>query len=498
MKPARLEQKHLELQQEYRLLQFKNEALQAELADLKRRLFGPKSEKLDAAQTRLALDAAVADEAVKQEEPPAPKEETPKRETPARRGGGRRPAPENLPVERVVIDVPEEERSGLEKIREDITEEIDYRPSQFIRRQIVRPVYASKTKDRAPIQAPALKRVIPGSGVGTGLIAHTLVSRFCDHLPYYRLEQIAARQGVQLDRQKMTRWTEHAALLLTTPYNQLKEEVLQSRYIQIDETPVNVMDPDKEGATRKGWLWAYQAPRAKALVFDFNLSRGQESPKTFFGTDWTGVAQTDGYAVYHALFSGNAQVEHAGCLAHARRYWVRAMETGDPVAIPILAEIQKLYQIEAELKDSDNQERSQKRGNKSTLHLANLHRLCQQASISALPASASGKAAAYMLERWGPLELFAQTGKGHLYIDNNPVERGIRPTALGRKNWLFIGHPDAGWRTAVMYTIIGTCKLAKVNPYDYLVWALERLATATTANLGRVTPQAYQAVKEQP
>ncbi len=155
------------LREENRLLQFAKTRAEEKLKDLLRRFFGPKSEKMDPAQLRLALESIQADEVLVEEEPPAPQvvPSAPRKH----HGGGRRPVPENLPVVREVIDVPESERVGLEQIREEVTEEIDYRPSQFIRRQIVRPVYASKAKDQAPVQAAAPKRVIPGSGVGTGL-----------------------------------------------------------------------------------------------------------------------------------------------------------------------------------------------------------------------------------------------------------------------------------------------------------------------------------------
>lgn len=492
-----LHQSYLQLQEDYRLLKFAKLKAEAKLQDLLRRLFGPKSEKLDPAQLRLALESIQADEAIEEEEPPVTKPEEGERKV--RAGGGRRPLPENLPVERMVVDVPAAEREGMEKIREDVTEEIDYRPSQFIRRQIVRPVYASKSKDVAPVQAPAVKRVIPGSGVGTALIAHILVSRFCDHLPYYRQEQMAARQGVTLERQKLCAWTEHAALLLKTVHAQLKEAILKSGYVMADETPVKVRDPDKDGVSRQGWLWAYHAPTVRSVVFDFNLSRGQESPRAFFGSTWTGTVQTDGFAVYSALFGDSPGVEHAGCMAHARRAWVKAIDQGEPVVASVLAEIQKLYRIEAELKEATPEERSRVRGLRSTRILADLHRLCQQACASALPSSAVGKAAAYLLDRWPQLELFATPGHGHVLIDNNPVERGIRPVALGRKNWMFIGHPDAGWRSAVLYSIIGSCKLIGVNPYDYLVWVLGKLASASATNLGPVTPSHYlSSVKEQP
>lgn len=481
------------------LLLAKIALLEAKLADLTRRLFGPKSEKLDPAQLQLALGSVQADDAIAQESPPAVEEKKPVQ---PRKGGGRRPVPENLPTERVVLDVPEADRVGLVKIREEITEEIDYRPSQFIRRQYVRPVYAASDKSVTPVQAAAPVRVIPGSGVGTALIAHVLVSRFCDHLPYYRLEQIAARQGVTLERQKLGNWAEHAAHLLRTVQAQLRETILTSGYVQVDETPVKVMDPEREGSTRPGWLWAYHAPTAETVYFDFNLSRGRESPEGFFEPGWKGVLQSDGFSVYPALLRDRPGIMHAGCMAHARRKWVEAVDDGGQTVATALALIQKLYLTEAELSATDSQERTRVRQARSVLLLAQLQRHCQQAAANALPASGIGKAAAYALERWAQLEAFAQPGFGHVLIDNNPTERQIRPTALGKKNWLFVGHPDAGWRSAVLYSVLGSCKLAHLNPQNYLVWALDRLARATNQSVGSLLPADYRnslsAVKEQP
>ena len=310
------------------------------------------------AQSNPAYGIRIIDEAIAQEPAPAVEE---KKSVQPRKGGGRRPVPENLPTERVVLDVPEAERLGLVKIREEITEEIDYRPSQFIRRQYVRPVYVASDKSVAPVQAAAPVRVIPGSGVGTALIAHVLVSRFCDHLPYYRLEQIAARQGVALERQKLGHWAEHAAHLLLTVHAQLRETILNSGYIQVDETPVRVMDPDREGSTRQGWLWAYHAPTAQTLYFDFNLSRGRESPEGFFEPGWKGVLQSDGFSVYPALLRDRPGIVHAGCMAHARRKWVEAVDDGGQTVAIALALIQKLYLIEAELCAADPQERTRVR-----------------------------------------------------------------------------------------------------------------------------------------
>lgn len=485
-----------ELETQVRLLELQKFELEARYQDLLRRLFGPKSEKMDPGQLQLAMGSVEQD--VEVEAAVAQSESKPAVAVKPRSGGGRRPLPAHLPVVRVVIDVPEAEREGMVQIREEVTEEIDYRPSQFIRRQIVRPVYASPKKDQAPVQAPAPSKVIAGSGVGTALIAHILVSRFCDHLPYYRLEQMAARQGVQLDRQRMVAWSEHAALLLQTPYQKLMEQLGKAAYVQADETAIKVMDPDRPEVTRPSWLWAYHVPNTPTLLFDFSLSRGQESPRRIFAPEWTGVIQTDGYSVYPALFEKHAGVSLAGCWAHARRAWVEAVDKGGAVVAEVLALIQKLYLVEAETNGLSPAERAKVRGLRSTITLAKIKALCDQTLVSALPASKVGKAAAYLVQRWKQLTLYAQPGYGHVVIDNNPTERGIRPTAIGKKNWLFIGHPDAGWRSAVIYSIVGSCKLAGVNPFDYLVWALDHLASATTTTVGPVLPEDYaRTVKEQ-
>jgi len=499
---SQLQGKYRLLESDYQLLKMENQQLKAKLADLLRRLFGEKSEKMDPAQLQLLLEGMEADEALETQEPPAP----PKIAEPkplVRRGGGRRPLPENLPVEQVVIEVPESERVGMVKMREEITEEIDDRPSQFIRRRTVRPVYASAGKDVAPVQAPAPKRVIPGSGVGTGLIAYVLVSRFCDHLPYYRLEQMAARQGVTLDRQRLGAWAEHAALLLKTIWLQLKAACLYSNYLQIDETMVRVMDPERPKVPRPSWLWVYHAPKANCVVFDFNLSRGQSSLDGFFTPEWSGVVQTDGYSVYPAFLKAHTHVELIGCWAHVRRAWLNAIDNGGKPVAQIIAEIQKLYRIEEQIKNCSPEERAQVRQAQSLLPLATINTLSKEVLATALPASAVGKAAAYTLNRWAQLEGYAQPGHGHIHIDNNPVERDLRPTALGKKNWLFIGHPAAGWRSAVIYSVLGSCRLVGANPFDYLVWALNQLASATSTNVGALLPSDYlaavnaTAVKEQ-
>ena len=485
-----------------RELTLKLQEAEARFKDLMRRIYGPTSEKIDLKQHLLALESVEADQqiaAVVQPEP-APVSEAPK---PRTKRGARRPAPANLPVERIVHDLPEAQKldpqtgEPLVKIREEITEEIDYRPSRFVRVQHVVPVFASPTKSCAPVQAK-LERVIPQSGVGTGLLAHIVISKYADHVPLYRIEQIAARQGVTLERSKMSKYVEQVALLLTGVKTQLEHRLLQSGYVQCDETPVKVLDPERPGAARHAWLWVRHAPTAQTIIFDFDPTRKQEVPLGLFPPDWQGVIQSDGYQVYENLAAQRPGITSVRCWAHARRKWVEAVDNGGQIVAQVLALIAKLYQVEAEARGKPFAQREALRSDRSQILLAQIKSKMLQAQVNALPASKIGEASAYALKRWDELTRYAEPGYGHVEIDDNPIENGIRPSALGKKNWLFIGHPDAGWKSATIYSILGTCKLLKLNPEAYLTWVLPKLAAGTNQSAGLLPHDYMELFKEQP
>ena len=458
------------------------------LADLLRRLYGPKSDKIDPAQLTLLRTQLQTDETLREEpQPPPPSAAALIQTSPKRKGGGRRRAPEHLPIELVPVDPPESERQGMTRIREEITEEIDYRPSQYIRRHYVRGVWVREDDEGAPIMAPLPPRVIPQAGCGAGLIAHTLVGKYVDHVPLARQEKIAARSGVDLPRQKLGRWVEAGAHLLLTVQEQLARRILDSGYVQADETPVKVLDPDRGGKAAQAYLWTYHSPPARAIVFDFNLSRGRDSPDRFFPDGWGGALQTDGYELYASLARERFGITRFGCMAHCRRKVADAVKAGEPAAVSLLLEIGKLYAIEkdaAERRLTEHQ-RACLRHARARPILKDLQRAFTELQKSELPRSLLGEAARYAVNQWPELARYAKAGHGQILIDNNPIERGIRPTKLGMKNWLFIGHPDAGWRSAVTYSIVGTCKLLGVNPESYLTWVLPRLAAATTTTAAR-------------
>ena len=412
------------------------------------------------------------------------------------RGGGRHRAPDHLPIEIIRIDPPASELLGMRRIRDEITEEIEYRPSQHFRRHIIRGVFVREDGEGAPIIAPLPPWVIPQAGVGPGLIAPTLVAKYVDHCPLYRQEKIAARSGVDLPRQKLGRWVKASAQLLLTIHEQLADRVRESGYIQADETPVRVLDPDRRGKAARAYLWTYHSPLNNAIVFDFNLSRGRDSPERFIPEDWSGSLQSDGYELYASLAKGRPHVTRFGCLAHCRRKVADAIKAGDAAVVPLLLEIGKLYAIEKDANErrlTDDQRASLGHA-KARPILKNLQRMSPMRRKPRWRRVRLEKPARYATNQWPELSRYAKAANGRIRIDNNPVERGIRPTKLGMRNWMFIGHPNAGWRSAVIYTIVGTCKLLNINPESYLTWVLPTLAAATTKTATGLLPRDFAAL----
>jgi transposase len=414
------------LETDLKIERLARERAEAKLQDLLRRLYGPKSEQLSADQLRLLLEPLEADEKLRQDGAPAqPMAATQKK---VRKGGGRRPAPEHLPIERIEIDLPEAQKAGLVRIREEITEELDYEPSRFIRRHYVRFVYADPTKQVAPKLPPLPPRVIPQAGVGVGLMVHLLVSKYTDHIPLYRQEQIAARVGVHLPRQKLCRWVEEAALLLRTIHDRLRDSILASGYVQADETPVKVLDPDRGGHAAQAYLWTYLSPLARAIVFDFDLSRSGANLREFFPPDWQGVLQSDGYEAYESFLRDKPEIIHAGCMAHLRRYVVEALEAGVHLDIVarLLADIALLYRVETQAGQQglSHEERAQLRQRESAPVLKRLHEQFLLLAQNELPQSSLGKAAAYALARWQTLTRYADPGMGH--VSHRPEQRRAR------------------------------------------------------------------------
>jgi len=262
---------------------------------------------------------------------------------------------------------------------------------------------------------------------------------------------------------------------------QLKQKILGSGHIQVDETFTKLLDPERRGRSHDAYLWGYHAPHEKAIVLEFSPTRNGEILYDFFSARWTGIAQTDGAMMYPRVFRHRPGITHIECIAHLRRYLLDAIKSDERQAIPLLRDITELYRIErlARLLGLTHEQRGFLRHARAKPILKRLQRRFR-ALDHAAPASGNlREAVTYANGRWPHPARYAKIGFGHVHIDQNPIERCFRPGKVGLRNYLFIGHPAAGWRSAVIYTVVSTCRLVGVNPESYLTWVLPQLAAGT-------------------
>jgi hypothetical protein len=284
-------------------------------------------------------------------------------------------------------------------------------------------------------------------------------------------QQFRERHGIVIPRQQMVQWVEPIARLLQPVYDSMWRQMLAGGYLQVDETPVRVLDPDVEGKAARGYLWFYAVPWGD-VILEFDRSRGMEPVRRRL-KDFTGTIQTDAYEVYQSLERKESRIERIGCLAHSRRRFYAALQENLPQAVWFINQIRLLYRIEDQARDFTVQERQAYRELNSKAIWETLGEKARELKPVFLPKSTMGKAIGYFLDEYDALTGYLQDGR--FEIDNNLVENAIRPTAVGRKRWLFIGHPDAGWRSAVIYSIIASCRRRGINPQDYLTDVLRRL-----------------------
>ena len=473
--------------------------LKAQIEDLKRQVFGSRSE-------RLKRQEKEAD-ATENETASTPPQSKAKKDSASRhQGGGRGAFPQDLEVIQIVLDVPESEKfcretgEALAFLRNEITRKMEFIPGRWVCHEYVRPMYVRRRDLMAgvmnPVMASLPPQLIPGSDIENGFLAHLIVSKYLDYLPWYRQEQIARRSGVELSRRKLCRWSAEVANLLAPIVLCLIAMLAKSLSWMADETFVNVLDPERPGKARKAWLWVYLSLETKVAVFDFNPSRNQDSPLKFFPPGAKGDLLTDGYSVYPAVLAQRPGLVHACCWTHARRGFDKALQGGGQSVRDILLNIQKLFAIDKEARQagmSATQRETLRREKGVQAILDDLHKQMTAAKESTLPQSRTHKAADYALNRWQELGVFAQPGMGHVELSTNILENKIRPVALNRRNSLFIGHPKAGKKSAIFYSIFATCRLCEVCPEKYLRWLLPKLAVATNQAYPTLLPHAYAA-----
>lgn len=384
---------------------------------------------------------------------------------------------EKLPVKETIEIIPEEVKAApqqYEKIGEEKTFEVDIVPPQLVKRVIIRPKYRHKTnRELAPVLAPALARPVAGGYASVGLLAWVMIAKYVEHTPLYRQQKQWERQGVQLPRQTMVDWVAQGAAWLEIIYREMHKRLLTSGYIQADETPIRCQDPDVDGKTVQGWLWVLGRPKGD-VVFHWRMSREHAHALELL-RGYIGLLQSDGFPAYASVAKENPGAVHLGCWAHARRYFSRALEESPARAGFILRLIGTLYHFEKtwDAQDHGPAKRAALRHSHFGLTLGLLKRCALQLRERVRPKSALGEACTYLLNHWAVL--IAHCDHGRSRIDNNLVENAVRPSALGKKNWMFIGHPEAGQRSAIIYSIVVSCQRHGVEPFAYLKDVLSRL-----------------------
>ena len=338
------------------------------------------------------------------------------------------------------------------------------------------------------IIAPLPPRLVPQSKLGLGPAVYLLLSRFDDHVAYYTLERIfRERHGVIIARQQMVQWVEQIAFLLLAMYNLIWEELVAGDYLQIDETPVKVLDPEVKGKAATGYLWFFSMPGGNAFL-EYCDSRGRDAPQKRLSA-FKGTIQTDAYEVYKSLRRQRPrELKRLGCLGHSRRLFYKAVLEGSTGAIWFIAQIRQLYRIEDEVREAGPEQRKAVRRQKAPAFWRAMKRRALELAANPrfLPQSTLGKAANYFPKEYTALVGYLRDGR--FEIDNNLLENDIRPEAVGRRRWLFIGHPDAGWRSAVIYTIILSCRRRGINPQEYLTDVLQRLPAMKNTQVRELVP----------
>jgi transposase len=366
------------------------------------------------------------------------------------------------------------------------SERFEYVPAKIIRHEIVRPKLACPCGQGGVSIAPLPAQVIEQGQAGASLVAHVMLSKYDDHLPLYRQQQQFLRLGVNFARQTLCDWVAKGAEWLQAIVREMSRELLAGDYLQVDETPVRVMDPEVQGKCATGWLWVKGVPGGD-VVFEFHPGRGQEYARELVG-NFKGYLQRDGYSAYGALARADSGLIPVGCWGHARRKFVEAVELECSEAMEIVTEIRRLYLIERHARDEclKPEARSELRQKLAKPLLEALPSRLQAMRQKHLPQSPLGKAIRYTLGEWQALIRYLEDGR--LEIDNNLTENAIRPSAVGKKNWLFIGHPEAGWRSAVIYSVIVSCRRRGIEPWQYLSDVLSRLPSLKQSEIASILP----------
>lgn len=469
-------------------LQRRLDQVEHQLDLLRRARFGPSSERTP--QDQLTLFGAQTYPA--QLPPPKPE--------PAadgeKKGHGRSPLPKTLRRETTVHDLPEDQKEcatcgrQMTKIGCDCSEQLEYTPSTLKVIRSERPKYACRScQDTVVVAAPPPAPIEKGLP-GPGLLAYVAVSKYDDHLPLYRQQEMFRRQGVEIARSTLCDWVAQGAELLRPIVAAMEKDLLLSRRMNTDDIPVPVQDDTREH-TREGRLWIYRGDEGHPHdVFRYSETRRQEHPKEFL-KQYEGYLQADAYAGYDKVFAEGKAVEVA-CWAHARRKFFEA-ETSDATrSAAALGFIRELYAVEEQAREWKPLQRQRLRHERSKPVLEAFRKWMDGEALSILPQSPMATAMTYARNQWEALHRYLDDGA--LAIDNNAAERALRTVAIGRKNWMFAGSDEGGRRAAVFYTLIESAKRVGVEPWTYLKDVFMRVWTHPANRIEELMPCRWKAL----
>lgn len=473
-----VEKKVISLSLEKCTLETENKLLRWEVADLKRRCWSKSSEKRslpeDADQLKFCFDSPVdvadpvAEESKAQEKAQKVKKEYDRfRKNFTRKitPHARKPIDPSLPREDIIIPMPEGiNMTGAVKIGQEVSEQYAIRPARFYVIRIIRHKY--RLADGQIVTAPMPVMAHPRSNASESVLAHIATAKYYDHLPLNRQLDIFEREGIHLSPSTVSNWMMATALRLEPVYNELRELVKNSYYVMADETPHPVLENDRPGSLHRGYMWNFYLPLSKTPFFEYHQGRGSTGIDTLIEGN-VKVVQSDGFVVYDTFDSLKDRL-HLCCWAHVRRKFVEAEGSDPPRARHALDRIKKLYEVERKIKEENMEGEAivKLRRQKSYPVIRELEEWCRREYHQTQEGSPIAKAMFYMYTRFEQLAGYVNDAR--FEIDNNPVERSIRPLTLNRKNVLFSGSHDAAHAAAIFFSLLGCCREHDVNPQEWL------------------------------
>jgi len=488
--PITLEESYqiiLNLQRELKTEKLKNAYLLEQFRLAKQERFAPKSEK-NINQADLFDEAGIEKEETEEEQNPIEVKNHQRKKRPVRK-----PLPADLPREQIIHDIGDAEKicacgTALSRIGEEITEQLKFIPAQLSVMQHVRPKYACKPCQENVRIAPMPLLLLPKSNATPELVAHTLISKYADAIPLYRQSKIWNRVDIDLPRSTLCHWLLNTSELCEPLVKISHQKMLLDTYIQADESPIQVLREPGRSDTSKSYLWVYRS--SDTVIFDYQQTRGGYHAQQFL-QGFKGYLQTDAYSGYH-FTEKIADIIHLGCMAHARRPFAQLakLTKKEGLAIKALRYFKELYAIESYARDNHltHDERYRLRNEKAPPILNEFKDWLLQHVTKVPKQHQMGKGIYYVLNHWEALTNYLKNGR--LEIDNNKIENLIRPLAIGRKNYLFMGSPDGAKAGAIFYSLMAMCTANHISPYHYFCTMLHQIRSCKNEDdYQRLLPQ---------